>query len=95
MTKYASPMKIFEMAACGVPILASDINSHKELKDFKLGILYFEHNNFYDFSMKLEELITNDSLRSELSNKSLLNIDKLFWSKRIYTILKGARSSTG
>ena len=95
MTKYASPMKIFEMAACGVPILASDINSHKELKDFKLGILYFEHNNFYDFSMKLEELITNDSLRSELSNKSLLNIDKLFWSKRIYTILKSARSSTG
>ena len=95
MTKYASPMKIFEMAACGVPILASDINSHKELEDFKLGILYFEHNNFYDFSMKLEELITNDSLRSELSNKSLLNIDKLFWSKRIYTILKSARSSTG
>lgn len=95
MTKYASPMKIFEMAACGVPILASDINSHKELKDFKLGILYFEHNNFYDFSMKLEELITNDSLRSELSNKSLLNIDKLFWSKRIYTILQSARSSTG
>ena len=95
MTKYASPMKIFEMAACGVPILASDINSHKELKDFKLGILYFEHNNFYDFSMKLEELITNDSLRFELSNKSLLNIDKLFWSKRIYTILKSARSSTG
>ena len=95
MTKYASPMKIFEMAACGVPILASDINSHKELKDFKLGILYFEHNNFYDFSMKLEELITNDSLRSELSSKSLLNIDKLFWSKRIYTILQSARSSTG
>ena len=95
MTKYASPMKIFEMAACGVPILASDINSHKELKDFKLGILYFEHNNFYDFSIKLEELITNDSLRSELSRKSLLNIDKLFWSKRIYTILQSARSSTG
>lgn len=95
MTKYASPMKIFEMAACGVPILASDINSHKELKDLKLGIMYFEHNNFHDFSIKLEELITNDSLRSELSNKSLLNIDKLFWSKRINTILQSARSSTG
>ena len=94
MTKYASPMKIFEMAACGVPILVL-ISTHKELKDFKLGILYFEHNNFYDFSIKLEELITNDSLRNELSNKSLLNIDKLFWSKRIYTILKSARSSTG
>ena len=95
MTKYASPMKIFEMAACGVPILASDIDSHKELGDLKLGIIYFEHNNFYDFSKKLEELITNDSLRNELSSKSLLSIKKLFWSKRIHTILESARSSTG
>ncbi len=95
MTKYASPMKIFEMAACGVPILASDIDSHKELGDLELGIIYFEHNNFYDFSKKLEELITNDSLRNELSSKSLLSIKKLFWSKRIHTILESARSSTG
>lgn len=95
MSKYASPMKIFEMAACGVPILASDINSHRELEDLHLGIIYFEHNNFYDFSKKLEELISNDSLRSELSDKSLLRIKKLFWSKRIYRILESARSSNG
>ena len=82
-------------AACGVPILASDINSHRELEDLNLGIIYFEHNNFYDFSKKLEELISNDSLRSELSDKSLLRIKKLFWSKRIYRILESARSSNG
>ena len=78
MSKYASPMKIFEMAACGVPILASNIQSHIELDDLNLGIIYFEHGNFLDFTNKLEMLITSESLRKELSNKSLENIKNLF-----------------
>ena len=61
MSKYASPMKIFEMAACGVPILASNIQSHIELDDLNLGIIYFEHGNFLDFTNKLEMLITSES----------------------------------
>ena len=95
MSKYASPMKIFEMAACGVPILASNIQSHMELDDLNLGIIYFEHGNFLDFSNKLEMLISNKSLRKELSNKSLENIKNLFWKIRIEKILSSARSSTG
>ena len=95
MSKYASPMKIFEMAACGVPILASNIQSHMELDDLDLGIIYFEHGNFLDFSNKLEMLITSESLRKELSNKSLGNIKNLFWKIRIEKILSSARSSTG
>ena len=95
MSKYASPMKIFEMAACGVPILASNIQSHMELDDLNLGIIYFQHGNFLDFSNKLEMLITNESLRKELSNKSLENIKNLFWKIRIEKILSSARSSTG
>lgn len=95
MSKYASPMKIFEMAACGVPILASNIQSHIELDDLNLGIIYFEHGNFLDFTNKLEMLITSKSLRKELSNKSLENIKNLFWKIRIEKILSSARSSTG
>ena len=95
MSKYASPMKIFEMAACGVPILASNIQSHIELDDLSLGIIYFEHGNFLDFTNKLEMLITSESLRKELSNKSLENIKNLFWKIRIEKILSSARSSTG
>ncbi len=95
MSMYASPMKIFEMAACGVPILASNIQSHMELDDLNLGIIYFEHGNFLDFSNKLEMLITSESLRKELSNKSIENIKNLFWKIRIEKILSSARSSTG
>ncbi len=95
MNRYASPMKIFEMAACGVPILASDIESHKELEKFKLGIIYFKNGNFSDFSSKLQELILDEKLRDKLSKLSLNNIDNLSWEKRMKTILTSARSSTG
>ena len=95
MSKYASPMKIFELAACGVPVLASNIDSHKELEEFELGILYFEHDNFDDFKEKLEILITNNDLRGDLSSRSLRNIKNLFWAKRMSLILESARSSTG
>lgn len=95
MNKYASPMKIFEMAACGVPILASDIKSHKELEKFNLGIVYFKNGNFADFSLKLQELILDADLRKKLTELSLKNIVNLSWDKRMETVLTSARSSTG
>ena len=95
MNLYASPLKIFELAASGVPILASDIDSHLELQDLNLGIQYFEHSNFDDFREKLYELINNKELRESLSNKSLQNIQKLFWVNRTENILQSVRSSIG
>ena len=95
MNKYASPMKIFEMAACGVPILASDIKSHKELEKFNLGISYFRNGDFADFSLRLQELILDPDLRKKLSQLSLKNIDILSWDNRMNTVLTSARSSTG
>ena len=95
MNKYASPMKIFELAACGVPILASDIKSHKELEKFNLGIIYFKNGNFSDFSLKLQELISNADLRKKLTQLSLKNIGNLSWDNRMNIVLASARSSTG
>ncbi len=95
MNKYASPMKIFEMAACGVPILASDIKSHKELEKFNLGISYFRNGDFADFSLRLQELILDPDLRKKLSQLSLKNIGILSWDNRMNTVLTSARSSTG
>ena len=62
MNLYASPMKIFELASCGVPILASDIESHLELESLNLGIVYFDNQNFDDFNEKLINLIEDEKL---------------------------------
>ena len=95
MNLYASPMKIFELASCGVPILASNIESHLEIEKFNLGIVYFNHNNFDDFRNKLINLLNDEELRAELSAKSLDNIDKLSFVSRTKTMLISACSSTG
>ena len=95
MSLYASPMKIFELASCGVPILASDIESHVELESLNLGIVYFDHQNFDDFNEKLINLIKDEKLRADLTEKSLNNIDKLSFVNRAKEMLLSACGSTG
>ena len=95
MNLYASPMKIFELASCGVPILASDIESHIELESLNLGIVYFDHQNFDDFNEKLINLIKDEKLRADLIKKSLDNIDKLSFVNRAKEMLISACGSTG
>ena len=95
MSLYASPLKIFEFASCGIPVLLSNIKSHLELEELDLGLEFFQHDDFDDFRNKLESLILNDELRTELSKKSLKNIDKLSWSSRTKKIIASVRSSTG
>ena len=95
MSLYASPLKIFEFASCGIPVLLSNIKSHIELAELDLGLEFFQHDDFNDFRNKLESLVLNDELRTELSKKSLKNIDKLSWSSRTKKIIASVRSSTG
>jgi glycosyltransferase involved in cell wall biosynthesis len=95
MNLYASPMKIFELAACGVPILASNIEGHLQLKKYDLGIIYFQHDNFEDFRLKMIELLKDKSMRVKLSKKSLQNIQQFSLENRIKIILESVRSSIG
>ena len=95
MSLYASPLKIFEFASCGVPVLLSNIKSHLELVELDLGLEFFQHDDFDDFRNKLESLILDHGLRTELSKKSLDNIDKLSWSSRTKEIITSVRSSNG
>ena len=95
MSLYASPLKIFEFASCGIPVLLSNIKSHIELAELDLGLEFFQHDDFDDFRNKLESLVLNDELRTELSKKSLKNIDKLSWSSRTKKIISIVRSSIG
>ena len=92
---YASPMKIFELAACGIPVLASNIQGHLELEELNLGIVYFQHDNLDDFKNELEKLIKDKNLRKYLRNKSLENIDKLSFINRTKAMLASACGSTG
>ena len=82
METYASPMKVFEYAAAGVVILASNIKSHLDLSELELGIEYFEKDNYQDFENKLRELLDNKNLIEKLHKISIMNISKFTWTNR-------------
>lgn len=96
MSKYASPMKIFEYAAANAVILSSDIQSNKELNDTGLGIVYFQAGNYKDFNEKVSNLIDDKKLRETLIENSKNNIEKYSIKNRIELLINFCvRSSIG
>lgn len=96
MSYYASPMKIFEYASANVIVLASDIESHRELDDLQLGIHFFEVANDKSFKNEVTRLITDENLREKLLSKSNQNIKKFTWEIRNKTLIDFCvRSSIG
>jgi glycosyltransferase involved in cell wall biosynthesis len=77
-----SPVKIFEYLSMGKPLVASDIGQQAEIiKNNENGIL-FETFNGEDFVNKIQNLISDESLKSKLSlaarKDAILNYDWKF-----------------
>jgi len=85
MNKFASPLKIFEYLASGVICLASDLDSHNEIK--KNGINFFENNNFSDFKDQLRSLISNTEEMKRQKQLILSQIEDLSVDKRSKNLL--------
>lgn len=68
---YMNPLKIFEYLSAGLPVIAPAIPSVKSM--FKDGEdLLLTSPNKVDLKTNLKKLITNDEMRSKLSNKQHL-----------------------
>lgn len=91
MSNYASPMKIFELAASGCAIIASDIDSHKEITDMGIEMLLFKSGDWDDFKNKLIELAHNEDMRNSMVLRNLTTIKKFSWSNRANKILTSKR----
>ncbi len=68
---YSSPMKIFEYAACGVPIIASDIKVHKSLEYLNLGIRFYEAENIESLAGLLSNFLHDKNRDGEAGLRSL------------------------
>ncbi len=96
MSNYASPLKIFEYAASGAVVIASDIKSNLELKNSGLGIEYFKHDDYEDFKLKMKYLLENKKIREQLIENSKKNITNYSWEYRNKKLLDFCvRSSIG
>ena len=79
MNKFASPLKIFEYLASGVVCLASDLESHTDIK-FE-GMNYFKNGDFNDFK-ELKSLLSNPESLKEQKFLLAEQVDKLSINKR-------------
>lgn len=84
---------LVEANSYGVPFIAANIPTAKELIG-EMGGLLFRQDNFSDFVNKTKELISNKSLWQKLSKKGLLGVFDYQWvsiaekTEKLYLALK-------
>jgi glycosyltransferase involved in cell wall biosynthesis len=72
---------ILEAAACGTPAVAYDTSVFREaIKNGKTGLLV-KYGDIASLAEALKEILTNDTLREELSRKALANSYNFDWNK--------------
>ncbi len=90
ISKFISPLKMFEYLATGIPIISSDLKVLREiLKNQKNSVLVKNYTNPFAWKKEILNLSKNYSLRKYISKNSLTTAEKNTWGKRsekIYNI---------
>lgn len=74
------PYSVTEGAACGKPIIASDMSNSALLDDGKIGFI-FQSENTESLANKVIKLVKNDKLREEMGQAALEKAREHDWSK--------------
>lgn len=82
------PMAGLEAQACGIPVLASNVEGLNEIiQDMEIGIL-FEKGNFQKIAEKIELLVGNEDLKKRLINNSIANAQNYSLNEYIKNLKK-------
>ncbi|MFH1308724.1 MAG: glycosyltransferase family 4 protein, partial [Patescibacteria group bacterium] len=84
--KYTSPMKMFEYMASKKPIVASDLESFKEVLNNKNSILV-ESDNEKALADGINKVLGDRDLAQKLSSQAYLDVQKYTWDDRAKQIL--------
>jgi len=86
LSKYTSPLKLFEYMAMKRIIVASDIESTKEVLSNNENSILFKANDYNDLAKKLDWVLQNDV--SKFIEKAYDDVQNYTWSKRALNIHK-------
>lgn len=84
---YASPNKLFEYLASGKPIIASNIESLKEILRDGINALFFNPEDSSDLIDKINILLKDQGLADRLSKNALEIVDNYTWKTKAQNIL--------
>ena len=74
------PFTIFEAAACGVPVIVSDMANEEFVIDGETG-LRFKSDGVEDLSNKILFLWNDDKLREKMGKSAILRAQEFDWSR--------------
>jgi glycosyltransferase involved in cell wall biosynthesis len=90
---YTSPLKLFEYMASGVPIVAADLPSLREILSEK-NCLFFKPNQPQDLAEKIQILSANKKLAGQIAKQAYSDAKKYTWEKRAEKIINFINSKT-
>jgi glycosyltransferase involved in cell wall biosynthesis len=86
-SKYTSPLKLFEYMSSGAPIIASDLDSLKDVLN-EDNAVFFEPDNAKDLAQKIRSILCSEDLARSISGQALEGVQKYTWQKRVQHIIK-------
>ena len=93
-SRYTSPMKAFESMAVGTPIVASSVESMKEIVEDGVSGILVPPGNSVALGRALARLILVPGLASRLSANASRNVSEYTWTNRAVRILDFVRSGS-
>jgi len=85
--EYTSPLKLFEYMASGVPIVASDLPSIREILNESNAILV-EPNNPQKLAENIKKVLQDKDFADRISKQALEDVQNYTWQKRAGNILE-------
>lgn len=86
--EYTSPLKMFEYMASGLPIVASNISSIKEILISGRNCLFFKSGNPQDLALMLDRLIADPKERQGIGSNNIHDIRNFTWENRAKAIIQ-------
>ena len=71
-----SPMILYEVQSCGIPLICADVHSIDELVEDKENALVYSFNDIEKLAEKIEEIKRDEELRRQLSEEGISNAEK-------------------
>ena len=76
-----------EAMACGIPVVASNINGFKNVIEHGKNGFLFEPNSVSSIYKGIEILMTNNELRNSIAEKGQIKVQEFNWNKLVDKIL--------
>lgn len=85
--EYTSPMKLFEYMASGVPILASDLPSIREVLNSS-SATFFKPDNPVDLARNIDNILDNYTEAKKKADQALIDVKVYDWNSRAERIIE-------